>query len=1407
MIRLFFLLLLFAFPGLKAQAPPRESRNAPPVQGSLEEFRALETRLPQARKNLDQKVLLEAFRKLSEKTRDGTLLQKIASRIALLGGEAALLGRLGPPEALRKLSPHALASRLAALKKNPQEELVLARFCFFLGLPREAEAALGRARDGDPSLKAATDRILAEGRGEALPRGGYFRYRGLWLSMEERDRYAAFDRAVESLARAGIRSLRLPAPLSPSRPAFPAARKALQGKTGAFLRRGAAMIRKSLEGNYASARGLLLSYSRNPSLRKKLLAAWQAMERPRREDLALIRRYDKPLQPQVDAYREKLEKLYTAFEVLRKADLQGFSRMREETAWATVRSIESREKALEWVDRYLSKYEPPGLPPPSPAPPKGAPTGRRRLLPGRKWSALEDVPWLVLRLRAGMVLDVLERSAELLRRAGRLTPWERLEVTLARADAIELYNERCAYSLDREERRFVRVLNRYRRVLGLPPFEVEERLNAAARNHSREMVDLGYFGHISPVPRNRTPTDRVRLEGYNGGVGENCLAGRVDGRGAFEGWYHSPGHHRNLVSGGPHLGVGSVAGHSMWTMVAGGTDLSWRLMHTDLPPGKRKKMARAVSSLVAAFLAPPGPKRKKKAGPALEEVRKYLPRILPMAALPALAAARSRNIPATPCLPRLLSLLLHGKLPSRWRPLQGAAVEAGIEALRCVGSPETRKEVLRLLSPILGKTFGYDPEAGEKARRKAVLAMKAWWEDRVRDRFLPGPPPPRRRSRPPVPGRPLDGPSLKAPLKVLSRQQRLKLALRFGGSRATEQAVERGLAWLASVQDEDGAWRARSFPSVSRRFQAVKSHLGTGAADYQVAMTGLSLLAFLAAGNTTQQGKYAGVVKKGADFLMSSMVDYGKFESAVYQYMYGHAMATQALCELYAYTADPWIGVHAQLALDFLAYAQHGPTCGWRYQAGMAGDTSVTGWVVMALNSGWKARLQAVGFRGALRWFQRVTQPGYYRVGYQAPYDFGSRGLRLTAVGMVGRLFLGVSPLHPRLRVAGHLLLSHLPAKGREDFYYWYYGTLAMFQLGGEFWKKWNHALVPVLLSDQETSNRFSPLYGSWPPDGAYGRTGGRIYQTALAVLMLTTYYRYDRAPKNRIADFTGDLEKAAAPFLALLKRGDLDPFTRKITEGKMVDRFGPLLVPLVCRTLKRSGEGRDFRRGLAALLPRVARPSQEALLLLALGGEKDPVVEESLLRALEKACSRASLPLLRKLLSNPNPRVRGYAALVLGKAGDPSAAGALASRLSVERDPFAKGRIQAALRRLSGRSPLDRLLDEAFGKDAPGRPALLSALEILATSGVAKYLGPLKTKEPDLHRRVLEVLKAKKEGALCPLLMILMESADFDTRSEAAKLLQSLTGRNFRFDPGAPSRERKAALLSWREWWKSLGA
>ena len=91
----------------------------------------------------------------------------------------------------------------------------------------------------------------------------------------------------------------------------------------------------------------------------------------------------------------------------------------------------------------------------------------------------------------------------------------------------------------------------------------------------------------------------------------------------------------------------------------------------------------------------------------------------------------------------------------------------------------------------------------------------------------------------------------------------------------------------------------------------------------------------------------------------------------------------------------------------------------------------------------------------------------------------------------------------------------------RFNLYYWYYGTLAMYQHGGADWSRWN-ALVRDQLVDRQIKTGHSS--GSWDrdDDSTYGVRGGRIYNTAMATLTLEVYYRYLRlyepAPPARVA-------------------------------------------------------------------------------------------------------------------------------------------------------------------------------------------------------------------------------------------------------------------------------------------------
>lgn len=155
------------------------------------------------------------------------------------------------------------------------------------------------------------------------------------------------------------------------------------------------------------------------------------------------------------------------------------------------------------------------------------------------------------------------------------------------------------------------------------------------------------------------------------------------------------------------------------------------------------------------------------------------------------------------------------------------------------------------------------------------------------------------------------------------------------------------------------------------------------------------------------------------------------------------------------------------------------------------------------------------------------------RVGYEALGQKSSRipGINdyfprdkteaLTAAGVLSRSLRRQSPKrHPEIVQGAELMLKALPVWDPEDrnidFYYWYHGTYAMFQLGAvksKYWKSWNSAIKETLLESQEEQGHAK---GSWDPIGPWGFAGGRIYSTALGVLCLEVHIRYARVLPKR---------------------------------------------------------------------------------------------------------------------------------------------------------------------------------------------------------------------------------------------------------------------------------------------------
>ena len=354
--------------------------------------------------------------------------------------------------------------------------------------------------------------------------------------------------------------------------------------------------------------------------------------------------------------------------------------------------------------------------------------------------------------------------------------------------------------------------------------------------------------------------------------------------------------------------------------------------------------------------------------------------------------------------------------------------------------------------------------------------------------------------------RPADGSPLPPIYESRVKGDRDETVRAGGGTMLTEAAVEFALGWLVRNQNASGGWDASLFGS-GRETRVLGHDRGGAGAESDTGVSGLALLAFLGAGHTHYTGKHRETAQKGLEFLLSQQRDGNLGGNArTFAKMYCHSIALFAVCEAYAMTGDARIEPYAQQAVAYSVAAQSPGDGGWRYRPGDLGDMSQFGWQVMALKSAQLAGLDLPPvteerMRGFL---ERCMSESHHGRSSYRPGEFPSR--TMTAEAMLCRLFLYPKPDLTALEGASRYVSEQLPGEGKSNLYYWYYATLALQQLGGDRWTRWNAALQETLLSSQRRSGQ---LAGSWDADTVWGSYGGRVYSTAMATLCLEAYYRY----------------------------------------------------------------------------------------------------------------------------------------------------------------------------------------------------------------------------------------------------------------------------------------------------------
>jgi len=387
---------------------------------------------------------------------------------------------------------------------------------------------------------------------------------------------------------------------------------------------------------------------------------------------------------------------------------------------------------------------------------------------------------------------------------------------------------------------------------------------------------------------------------------------------------------------------------------------------------------------------------------------------------------------------------------------------------------------------------------------------------------------------------------------------RKRATSRFGGSKASESAVDAALRWFKKHQSPNGSWEAVKYFS-NCTDDGPKCEPGAEReGKTNVALTGYAILCFLGAGFDHQTpNKYRPTVKKGIDYLLSVQDNNGVFGERNYE----NAVATMALAEAYAMTGDPALKGPAQKGVDIILARENQDDDGNKAGAGGAGgakdssgygnglgwdyvgpdkrnDSSVTGWNVMALKSSLAAQLNiGNGMEGAKKWLEKtwdVTNKdikdkldpytGESRFPYTwmtgddkvdiapapAPNAPDADGKDLECVGAVCSVFLGHHSGDKMLETLSNYVMNHeMPKSYPTNTYKMYYNTLAIFQVGGPKWKTWNDNVRDLLVNAQHKND--GCFDGSWDWSGTKfpGNDVGRVLSTAYCCLCLEVYYRY----------------------------------------------------------------------------------------------------------------------------------------------------------------------------------------------------------------------------------------------------------------------------------------------------------
>ncbi len=300
------------------------------------------------------------------------------------------------------------------------------------------------------------------------------------------------------------------------------------------------------------------------------------------------------------------------------------------------------------------------------------------------------------------------------------------------------------------------------------------------------------------------------------------------------------------------------------------------------------------------------------------------------------------------------------------------------------------------------------------------------------------------------------------------------------------QAIDKGLKFLLSSQNRDGSWDS------------------DGKGTRAVAITSLSLMAFMAKAQFPGSGPYAKQLDRAKGFLLRKAKEAP--DGYLGTVMYEHGLATLALSEMWGMTRDRTdddaIQKALEAAVEVIVRSQN-VGGGWRYQPQMnAGqDTSVTVMVFVALASARQAGVMVPDV--TIKKFVAYLE-GAQAEGGGFTYTPRTKTHPTIACSAGGAYAAQLAGQRESEMVSSALRYLQKQSPGIIDggcgYYYYthYYAIQAMVQAGDDRYAKWYPRIRDALIRRQQVN-------GSWTK----GRQGGAGYATPMAIIILATPHRY----------------------------------------------------------------------------------------------------------------------------------------------------------------------------------------------------------------------------------------------------------------------------------------------------------